>query len=95
MHQPALPRKFQEAPARAALNQMITKAKASRAAGCLTERELCEQLGVSRATLRAAALSCAQKIVRLAKERYRIWASGGHNSPGLLLPITEFIGSNR
>lgn len=77
MHQPALPQKFQEAPARAALNQMITKAKASRAAGCLTERELCEQLGVSRATLRAAALSCAQKIVRLAKERYSLgerWA---------------------
>jgi DNA-binding FadR family transcriptional regulator len=69
MHQPALQQKFQEASARAALNQMIKQGEGKPSGQLFHGAETQREIGVSRAMLRAAALSCAQKIVRLAKDR--------------------------
>jgi DNA-binding FadR family transcriptional regulator len=63
MHQPALRQKFQEAPARAALNQMIKQGEGKPGGRLSHGAETLREIGISRATLRGAALSCAQKIV--------------------------------
>jgi hypothetical protein len=59
MHQPALPQKFQEATARAALYQMIKQGEGEPSGRLFHGAETLREMGTSRATLGGAALPSA------------------------------------